>query len=343
MKRTLAGALLLVYSAFGISARAESQASLVVLIAEQPGDAVSERLERDLRSQGFSVLVLAATPENSSGAAALEHAARGLGGLAAVRVLAEARGSELWVLGPGSGRAVTRSLARPAAAEADANEVALGTLELLRASLVELNQPPPRTAATSTATTAATADRAQLPRGAIPGAAAFSLSGGVAADLGLRSVGPSLSTLWAAWARLGGCFGARGFVSLPIVDASSDVPEGKVEVEQALLGAGVLCSLSRASARFSPRVSLGLAGARVETRGQARDPRSSHSEAVWLGGGYGLLGLGLRLSSDVRLNLDALGVLLPTPAVIVVSRREIGTWGAPGGLLTLGLEVQTGG
>lgn len=340
MKRTLAGALLLLCSAFGVAARAESQASLVVLIAEQPGDAVSERLERDLRSQGFSVLVLAATPENSSGPAALEHAARGLGGLAAVRVLADARGSELWVLGPGSSRAVTRSLARPAAAEADANEVALGTLELLRASLVELRQPSPSASATAPAATPAAA---ASPRVTIPAPAAFSLSGGIAADLGLRSVGPSLSTVWAVWARLGGCFGARGFVSLPIVDASSDVPEGKVEVEQALLGAGVLCSLSRASARFSPRVSLGVAGARVETRGQARDPRSSHTEAVWLGGGYGLLGLGLRLTSDVRLNLDALGVLLPTPAVIVVSRREIGTWGAPGGLLTLGLEVQTGG
>jgi hypothetical protein len=308
----------------------------VVLIAEQPADAVTERLERDLRSQGFAVLVLAATPENSSGAAALERAARGLGGVAAVRVLADGRGSELWVLESGSGRAVTRSLAGPATGAADANEVALGTLELLRASLVELHQPPPRPVAPAPLAT-------PPPRPEPPAPAAFSLSGGIAADLGLRSVGPSLTTLWAAWARLGGCFGVRGFVSLPILDASSEVPEGRVEVEPTVLGAGVLCNLSRPSARFSPRVSLGFAGARVETRGHARDPRSSHSEAVWLGGGYGLLGLGLRLSDDVRLNLDALGVLLPTPAVILVSRREIGTWGAPGGLLTLGIEVQTGG
>jgi hypothetical protein len=67
----------------------------------------------------------------------------------------------------------------------------------------------------------------------------------------------------------------------------------------------------------------------------------SNHEAVWLGGGYGLLGLGLRISSDVRLNLDAMGVLLPAPAVIVVGRREIGTWGAPGGVVSLGVEVLT--
>lgn len=338
MKRGLAGALLLACSAWPIAAAGQQAASLVVLIAEQPGDAVSERLERDLRSQGFAVLVLSATPENSSSPAALEHAARGLGGVAAVRVLADARGSELWVLEPASSRSVTRSLQRPAGGGGDANEVALGTLELLRASLVELHQPPPAQPAAPAPHPAPPPAPTSAPEGR---AASFSLAGGLAVDLGLRSVGPSLSTLWAAWARLGGCFGARGFVSLPILAERDEVPEGRVEVEPTLLGAGVLCSLSQANARFSPRVSLGFVGAHVETRGVARDPARSHAEAAWFGGGYGLLGLGLRLTGDVRLNLDAVGVLLPTPAVIVVSGREHGTWGAPGGLVSLGVEVLT--
>jgi hypothetical protein len=339
VKRGLAGALLLACSAWCVGAAGQQAASLVVLIAEQPGDAVSERLERDLRSQGFSVLVLSATPENSSSPAALEHAARGLGGVAAVRVLADARGSELWVLEPASSRSVRRSLLRPAGGGGDANEVALGTLELLRASLVELHQPPPAQPAAPAPQPAPPPASAGAPEARA--AASFSLAGGLAADLGLRSVGPSLSTLWAVWARLGGCFGARGFVSLPIMAERDEVPEGRVEVEPTLLGAGVLCSLSQANARFSPRVSLGVVGARVETRGIARDPARSHTEAAWFGGGYGLLGMGLRLTGDVRLNLDAIGVLLPTPAVIVVSGREHGSWGAPGGLLTLGVEVLT--
>ncbi len=336
MKRGVAGALLLACSAWCAAVTAQQAASLVVLIAEQPGDAVSERLERDLRSQGFSVLVLNATPENSSSSAALEHAARGLGGVAAVRVLADARGSELWVLEPGSSRSVTRSLMPPVGG-GDANEIALGTLELLRASLVELHQPQP-VRPPPPPVTPPPPPPADVPE---PRVASFSLAGGIAADLGLRSVGPSLTTLWAAWARVGGCFGARGFVSLPILAGRDEVPEGRVEVEPTLLGAGVLCSLSRADARFSPRVSLGFVGAHVETRGIARDAARSHRDAAWFGGGYGLLGLGLRLSNDVRLNLDAMGVLLPTPALIVVSGREHGTWGAPGGLLSLGVEVLT--
>jgi hypothetical protein len=308
-----------------------------VLISEQPGDAVTQRLERDLRSQGFSVLALGATPENSSSASALERTARGLGGSAAVRVLADARGSELWVLEPETSRSVKRSLSRPAGSVADPNEVALGTLELLRASLIELHQPPGHSVAPPPSPPPASAPA--VPPAPRPGT--FSLSGGLAADLGLRSVGPSLTTLWAAWLRLGGCFGARGFLALPLLAERADVPEGRVEVEPTLLGAGLTCSLSRPSALLSPRVSLGFAGAHVETRGTARDPLASNHEAVWLGGGYGLLGLGVRLTSDVRLNLDAMGVLLPTPAVIVVGRREIGTWGAPGGVVSLAFEVLT--
>jgi hypothetical protein len=337
VKPKLAGALLLACLALPAVARAEPTTSLVVVISEQPGDAVSERLERDLRSQGLSVLLLSATPENSSSDAALEQTARGLGGMAAVRVLAEARGSELWVLDPQTSRSVRRSLSRPAGSSADPNEVALGTLELLRASLIELHQPAAR-AATPPSSTEAPRVAPVAPK---VSSGSFSLSGGLAADLGLRSVGPSLTTLWMAWVRLGGCFGARGFLALPLLAERTEVPEGRVEVEPTLLGAGLACSLSRPNALFSPRVSLGFAGAHVETRGTARDPLVSNAEGVWLGGGYGLLGLGLRLTDDVRLNLDAIGVLLPTPAVIVAGRREIGTWGAPGGMVSLGLEVLT--
>src|SRR5690348_15380548 len=66
---------------WGAPARAETTAALVVMVADEPGDLVSARLERDLRSLGLSVMVLSATPENSSSAAALEHTARGLGGI----------------------------------------------------------------------------------------------------------------------------------------------------------------------------------------------------------------------------------------------------------------------
>lgn len=307
---------------------------MIVLIADEPSDAVVSRLVRDLQGLGFGVVVLSATPENTGDAAALERTTRSLGGLAGVRVLPGSQGSSLWVLEPSSNRSVTRALPPSASGSADPNELALGTLELLRASMLELHPAPPEPAPAPAAPSAPV-----LPPN--EEAARFSLSGAVAAELGLRSVSASVSTVWSAWLRLGGCFGVRGFTALPLTSESASVPEGKVEVRPSLLGVGLSCSTGRRQSWLTPRVGLGFVGAHVETRGQAEAPRSGQQAAVWLGGGYGLLGVGLRLTSDVRLNLDATGIVLPTPASILVGRREVATWGAPGGLLSLGLEVST--
>ena len=179
------------------SAQNPASASLVVVVADEPGDAVSARFEHDLRSLGLAVIVLRATPENASGAPALEHTARALGAIAAVRVLAQARGSELWLYEPTTNQTLTRALAPATSSVADPNEVALGTFELLRASLLELHPPP--------ALPLPPAERRQpTPGPPQSSVAGFSLSGALAADLGLSSVGPSLSTLWAVWLRASG-------------------------------------------------------------------------------------------------------------------------------------------
>jgi hypothetical protein len=338
LRAALGCALLALCLLFAHAARAESAASLIVLIADEPADAIVSRLERDLRGLGFGVVVLSATPENSGDSAALERAARSLGGLAGVRVLPGGQGSTLWVLEPATGRSVTRELSRPAGASSDPNEIALGTLELLRASMLELHPPAPepRPAPAPPRPVAVT------PRPPVTETPArLSITGGVGAELGLRSVGPSLTTMWSVWLRLAGCFGLRGFTALPLSSEHTHVTEGEVEVRPTLVGAGLTCGSERQQRWLTPRVGLGVVGARVETHGSAADARLSHQAAAWLGGGYGLLGVGLRVSSDVRLDLDATGIVLPTPASIVVGRREVATWGAPAAVVSLGLEVST--
>jgi hypothetical protein len=297
-------------------AQSPASATLVVIVADEPGDAVSARLEHDLRSLGLAVIVLQATPENSSGMPSLERAARGLGAIAAVRVLAKALGSELWLYEPTTNQTLTRALVRESSAPADPNEVALGTFELLRASMLELHPPP-------AVPVRAPEPSPPAPSPPPPRVATFSLSGALAADLGLSSIGPSLSTLWAIWLRAGGCFGLQGFSALP------------------LLAAGLSCRFAAADARLWPRLGLGVAGARIVAHGTAIDRASSSSGAAWLAGGYGMLGLGVSLAPDLRLNLDATALLLPTPAVILVDEREVGRWGVPGVLISLGVEVLT--
>jgi len=334
LKAAVGGALLAACLSFGQVAHADPAATLVVLIADAPSDPVVARLVRDLQGLGFGVVVLSATPENTGDASALQRTTRSLGGLAGVRILPGGQGAALWVLEPSTNRSVTRELPGVAGADTDPNEVALGTLELLRASMLELHPPPPEPVRpVEPLPTAPPPPLAEAP-------ARFSLSGAVAAELGLRSVSASAATLWSAWLRLGGCFGARGFTALPLSSEHTRVAEGEVEVRPTLVGVGLACSSPRPG-WLTPRVGLGFVGARIETRGQANTPSLNHQAAVWLGGGYGLLGIGTRLSRDVRLNLDVTGIVLPTPAAILVQQREVGTWGAPGGLLSLGLEVST--
>lgn len=315
-------------------------AALIVIVADEPDDDASSRLQRDLRSLGFAVVLLSATPENSSNTAALERAARELGGIAGVRLLANSRGSELWLFEPATGETVTRSLPRTDGAAADPNEVALGTLELLRASMMEVHARP-RTLGQARPDRSAEPLASERVPESRPAPAVFSLSGGVAAEVGLRSVGPSLSTLWAAWFRVGGCFGVRGFAALPLIAEAAELVEGRVEVEPLLLGAGLSCALPDSTGSFWPRVSLGFAAAHVTTRGTAIDPSRSSEAAAWLGGAYGLLGVSARVARQVRLNLDVTAVVLPTPAIIVASQREVGTWGAPGAMVSVGVEVMS--
>jgi hypothetical protein len=143
----------------------------------------------------------------------------------------------------------------------------------------------------------------------------------------------------ATWLKLHGPWGARGFAALPLSSERADVPEGSVEVRPSLFGIGLTLGQGLDNWWLEPRASWGVAFAHVETRGIAKAPLGSSSGAVWLGGGYALLGASLRLTHDVRLDLDLTGIVLPTPAVIVVDRREAARWGAPAGMLTLALEV----
>lgn len=356
MKAPRAAAALLVVTLGSRLARGESPAAdvappppaaataLVVVIADEPDDAVSTRLARDLRSLGFALMVLKATPENSSDAAALERSGRGLGGVAAIRVWAGARGSELWVLEPSTGQTLTRSLSRAPGGRPDANEVALGTLELLRASLLELHLTR-RSGAESAAVAARPAHPAAAespaPAPLDAGRPRFGLSSALAAELGLRSVGPSASVIVAGFAGLGGCFGARAFAAIPLLAERKHVTEGEVEVEPLVVAMGPSCTLG-IGAGLRARANAGIAFTHVTTRGLAIDPARSSDGAAWLGGGFGMLGLGFDVTPNIRLNLDVTGILLPTPASIFVAERRVATWGAPAGLASLGVEVVAG-
>lgn len=320
-------------------ASARSGSSLVVLVASDPAGPIAKALERDLQGLGLGVLVLSATPENSAGRASLERTARSLGAIAAVRLVPEGDGTEVWVVDRVTNKTVIRELAPTDGSLAAPDEIALGVIELLRASLMELHVPG---APAGEVAPSVSVRKLSLVTAAPRRAPYFSLSGGAAVDLGLRSLGPSLHAFSAAWARLDGCFGLRAFASVPISPERASFAEGNVEMAATLAGFGPTCSFSGPNALLIPRVGLGLVAARLHTEGRASAGFRNNSERVWLGGGYALLGVGLKLVDQVRLNLDLTAIALLTPAVITANERSVGAWGAPGGLASLGLEVLVG-
>src|SRR5258708_40353465 len=88
----------------------QSAPSLVVIWAWDPAAPAARRLSKDLQGLGLDVLVLKATPENSSGRESLEKSARSVGAIAAVRLVPAGEGTEVWVADRITGKTVIRDL-----------------------------------------------------------------------------------------------------------------------------------------------------------------------------------------------------------------------------------------
>ena len=172
-----------------------------------------------------------------------------------------------------------------------------------------------------------------------PRPARFSLAAGPAMDLGLGHFGASLHTDVAAWGWLTKGAGVRAFASLPLATAHFTVPEGTAQVTAALLGLGVTYDLRPAEKVWIPIVGAGIVAAHVVTLGQGNLPRTNSSDSGWYGGGYGQLGLALRVAPALRVRLDAVAMALASPPSVLVDERSVGHWGRPAGLMSLAVEL----
>jgi hypothetical protein len=323
-------------------AHAQGVPALVVLVASDPASQAARRLSKELQGIGIDVLVLKATPENSSGRESLERSARSVGAIAAVRLVASGGGTEVWVADRITGKTVIRELMGPKGADAEPDDIAVGAVELLRASLMELHSPnPPRGEAEAPQVVrdlAVIKPSEPLPVSK-PHPARFSLAAGPAMDLGLGHFGVSLHSNVAAWAWLTKGAGVRAFASVPLATERFTVPEGAAQVSAGLLGLGVTLDLRPPEKRWIPIVGAGVALAHVITLGQGNLPRTDSSASGWYAGGYGQLGVALRVTPALRVRLDAVGLALATPPAVLVNERSVGHWGRPAGSMSLAVEL----
>ncbi len=324
-------------------------ATLVALVTTDPTAELSHRVEEQLEALGFDVVVLNPPATGSVGPMSLEQTARNVGAIAAVRIVPMAQSVQVWTADPVSGQSVFRELLPPAGQKPSDAAVALGAVELLRASLLELHPPepaalpkPPQPAPTCPPPVVAPIEKAPEPR--------LGVTVGVGMGLGLAGR-PSVSWEMAAWIRLQGRLGLRAFA---IVDASpanvTAASDGNVDVTAQLYGAELTYDLMASSSTWVPVVGLGVADADVSVRGVGASTSAIdlyESTGPWppvvvpfahLGGSWAPLG-GLRLRADLLGGVSSRSVSVAICQSNGSDCTAVAHWGQPLISATLGLEV----
>jgi len=146
-----------------VARASQAEPRTVVIMAETHTEAVSQRLRQEIEALGFQVEVQPETAPLRS----LEAIAEEAGAMAVIRVKSLlAGGVEMTVLDRVTGKTVHRELARASESNpADRELVATRTVELFRASLMELSADhPTRGAVTASPPVQALVQRDQQPR-----------------------------------------------------------------------------------------------------------------------------------------------------------------------------------
>jgi hypothetical protein len=296
----------------------------------------------ELEGVGLDVIVLKPPDEAAPTRAPLERAARSVGAIAAVRLIASSEGKvEVWVADRVTGKAVVRELDASESGASDA-AVAIGSVELLRASLMELHSsepphgdapPTPKLEALALpgAPDAAPPAVSPLPR--------IGLAVGAGAELGVRGLGPSPDASLGVWVRIASRLGARVVGVTSLSPASVTTPAGAVDVRSLLLGAMAEYAFTDASSAWVPSLSLGVAAAHVATTGTAAPPFVSASDDAWAAAPLGDLGLAWAFATGLRLRADGLVAWMVPPAHVRTPTTDIGSWGDPAVMVSLGIEV----
>jgi len=321
-------------------ARAESGATLVAIVTAEPNAPLTRRVTAELRGLGVDVIVLKPPAEGSTLRAPLEQAARSVGAIAAVRLIASSEGKvEVWVADRVTGKAVVRELDAPGNGVSDA-AVAVGTVELLRASLMELHSAEPLHGdmpATETVQTLAlptTPADSWVPR--------LGIGVGAGAELGVRGLGPSPDASLGLWVRLASRFGVRIVGHTSLSPAHVETSAGSVDVGSQLFGALATYGFTRESSAWEPSVSVGVAAAHVSTTGSASPPFVSASASAWCAAPLVDAGVAWSFERGLRLRADGLvGWAFPS-TVVSTATATVGRWGAPALTLSLGVEVLWG-
>lgn len=309
---------------------------LVALAVDRADDPVAERLRAELGALGFDVETVQA-PGLAPSRPLLEATARDRGAIAAMRIVPSRAGVEVWIFDRVTGKTVLREVVTdPDPARPDFETIALRTVELLRASLMEIDAPHPSRGEVRPPP----AVRAIGPRRRPPTRGPRTrLALGPTLALSPGGVGPALDLL--AEVRLAGpeSIGATIVALVPTLPARvADAEAGSASVLVALLGAD-LCWRPHGSPRLQPDVGAGAAMVLLHLAGSARSGFVGTTDDTLSVLPYVRGGARLGLWRGIGLVAETLmGLAIPQPSIRFAG-SEVAVWGAPLVAASVGLEV----
>jgi len=320
-------------------ARAEAPERVAIVTAD-PDSPTAKRIQAELVALGVEVTIVAPSDDQPVGRAPLEKLARAAGAFAAIRLVPLGAGVEVWVADRVTGKTVVREVLPASKARGGTEDtVAVGAVELLRASLLELSLS--HTAPRGEVEPPEAVERIAPPPPREPDLGRrhlLSATLGPGAQWSLGGVPPSfLGQLAVGWFTRG-WLGAEAFAGM---SSRFKVQEDEVGSSKlALLVLGVGPTLSSPSASLGALVGAGVAAVELEAQGLPENARyDGSSDSLWMPASYLRAGVVWEVADHVRVRADL--TLLGTygPMRVRFAGDEVARWGQPAGLGFVGLEL----
>lgn len=294
----------------------------IAIVAPHPYDRLGLRLRDELTALGFDAVDVASADPS----ARLDALARGAHAEAAVRIVPSSSGVEVWIADRVTGKTVFREVVSPqspgrpapAASVVPEDLVALRTVELLRASFLEVHaQHPSRGEVPIPSQVTALAVLPSRPVEAPPsGTLRFGLDVGPALVLAPGGIGPAFAlragVLVAPWKR----FAIDGHAWIPVSHPEIERSEGQARLSIALASAGVRFAPVGMDGSWSWMIGLGVGMVRVGADGTGNGSFQGRYDTATAAWPHAKAGVSHRLWAGAHVGLDgAAGWALPRPII----------------------------
>lgn len=307
-----------------------------IAILTFPEDPFGLRVAAELRELGFETVLVDPKGQEAS-RAALEASARAAGAIAAVRAFPSPRGVEVWIADRVTGKTLLRELS---SADADGEQaLALRTVELLRASLLEVSLP--EAPAGEVPATPELTRRFGLPPTVPPAsepspAFRISFASGLLLSPGGFDGAPSL-VAGVDW-MFSEHAGFAALAALPMGTSRVRRDEGSADLSTWMAGGGVRLLFTTRERPWVPSADLGLLGVSLSGTGTPEPGFAANEASSVLVAPFARLGLAFALTPRFRLRADFAAGGVTQRVTIRIAGSDAATWGSPFTLSSLGLD-----